>query len=163
MEIELCRRATWVWPALAVTVLVAFALVGRMATPVEAGRPQVLTPDRWLAWRLERQARREAQALAVDAWDLRALVEAGRPNPVEAMLLARRIYARHRTGTAATGPAREALITAAEAVARYATGTLGRDEAIAAVNRALDRIAALEARDDDERQQHLPLMNVRSG
>lgn len=165
MEIEV--RGTWgrTFGAvlLVLAMLIGFAVVGRLVTPVQAARLRVLTPDRWLAWKLEREARREMRALLEDAGRLRALVENGRPPAVDAMLLARRVYARHRTGTSATGPAREALIAAAEAVAHYATGTVTREEALDAVNRALELIQELNAQQAGKKRQNIPFIRVKSG
>ncbi len=162
MEIEV--RGTWGRPLgaalLVLAVLIAFAAVGRFVTPVDAGRVEVLTPDRWQARKLAREVRREVLALSEDGQRLRDLVEDGRPSAVDAMLLAQRIYARHRTGTSATGPAREALIAAAEAVARYATGTASRGEALDAVNRALALIRELDAQREGRTRQNIPFVTI---
>lgn len=115
MEIELGT-----WPAkrmlfgcLAVLLLVGLALLGRGVTPVEADSPVVLTPARWAAANLSRQAHAETVRLQRDAGELRALLAgpAG-PDPVQALLLAQRLYAGHRQGTSATAGARQALTLA---------------------------------------------------
>lgn len=146
MEIELGT-----WPAkrmlfgfLTALVLIGLALLGRGVTPVEADRPAVLTPARWTAASLARQARAETARLQQDAGELRAfLAGPANPDPVQAMLLAQRLYAGHRQGTSATAGARQALIDAAATAARYASGAASRDQAVTALNEALARIQAL--------------------
>ena len=59
------------------------------------------------------------------------------------MLLAQGIYARQRTGTSATAPARQALIAAAEVSARYASGSLDKEEAFGATVEALGKLERL--------------------
>ncbi len=175
MEIELGA-----WPAkrllfgcLAALVLVGLALLGRGVTPVEADRPAVLTPARWAAASLARQARGEAARLARDAGELRALLAGpASPDPVQAMLLAQRLYAGHRQGVSATAGARQALIDAAAAAAQYASGAVTRERAVAALNEALARIQVLAgpaepAPEGALRRSYLALMmaggDVRSG
>lgn len=146
MEIELGT-----WPAkrmlfgcLAVLVLVGLAFLGRGVTPVEGDRPVILTPARWAAAHLSRQAHAETVRLQRDAGELRAfLAGPASPDPVQAMLLAQRLYAGHRQGTSATAGARQALIDAAATAARYASGAASRDQAVAALNEALARIQVL--------------------
>ena len=106
MEIELGT-----WPAkrmlfgcLAVLALIGLALLGRGVTPVVADGPTVLTPVRWAAANLSRQARVETERLQRDASELRAfLASPTPPDPVQALLLAQRLYASHRQGTSANG------------------------------------------------------------
>ncbi len=144
MEVELRREHIWAAGSLGLLfVLLAMLLVGRAITPYDGGRAQVLSPARWQALRLERQAVRELRALYADLDDLRQMLEPGRPNAVDAMLLAQRIYAAHRTGTVATRAARMALIQAAEQAARYAAGEISRAEAVDAYNLARERIETL--------------------
>jgi len=146
MEIELGT-----WPArrmlfgcLAVVVLVGLALVGRGVTPVAGDSPVVLTPARWAAARLSRQAHAETERLQRDAGELRALLAGpASPDPVQALLLAQRLYAAHRQGTSATAGARQALIDAAATAARYASGAVPREQAVTALNDALARIKVL--------------------
>ncbi len=146
MEIELGE-----WPAkrllfgcLAALLLLGLALLGRGVTPVEADSPAVLTPARWAAASLARQARSEAERLARDAGELVAfLARPASPDPVQAMLLAQRLYAGHRQGVSATAGARQALIDAAATAAQYASGAAAREQAVAALNEALARIQVL--------------------
>jgi len=140
MEIDL-RQCVLGLAVLGLVVL--FALIGRGVTPIEAATPVVLTPARWTALNLSRQARGEIGRLEADGQALRALLATEPVDAVQAMLLAQRIYAGYRQGTTATASARQALIAAAAAVARYAGGALTRQEAIEAVNAALQRIQAL--------------------
>ena len=148
MEIELGG-----WPdkrvllgCLAALVLVGLALLGRGVTPVEADGPTVLTPAAWAAANLSRQARAETERLQRDASELRALLASpAPPDPVQALLLAQRLYAAHRQGTSATAGARQALIDAAATSARYASGAVPREQAVAALNDALARIKVLAA------------------
>ena len=142
VEIEL---PTIPWPYVLLVLVVclfAFAILGAAVTPAGA-QAQVMTPDRWTAFALARQARTETEALLTDAGALRAMLEQDRPDPVAAMLLAERLYARHNQGTSATGGARQALITAAEATARFAVGELPRQAAAEDFNVASSLIETL--------------------
>ena len=137
------------WEKLTITAVVLFGLVfatvGYWVTPWAYGEARVLTPDRWHSLRLERRVASEAGELYVDASTLKSLVEKGRPSPVDAMLLAERIYAHHRKGTAATAAARERLIVAAETGVRYASGMASREEAVGRADEAFDMAASLMA------------------
>ena len=152
MDISLEDARPVVIGVLLVGLLIGVALLGHGVSPVEASRPQVLTPERWLAIALTRQANAEIARLASDAQTLRDTLAKDPPDAIRAMTLAQRIYAAHRTGTAATAPARQALIAAAEAVARYAAGGLERAAAITALNATLQRIKAIAPTLDDARQ-----------
>jgi len=134
-----------------VGLILVFGLIGRSVSPVAAGKPQVLTPERWEAAALARRAGAEIVRLQADGKALRAAVSKEPPDAVEAMLLAQRIYAGQREGTAATAGARTAVVEAAAAVARYAGGGSSRQAAIDAVNAALDRIATLSGQPTSER------------
>jgi len=95
------------------------------------------------------------------------LTAAEPPDAVQAMLLAQRIYAGQRSGTAATATARAALVDAAAAVARYAGGGLTRQSAIEAVNAALERIRALRGQavsriPTDEQGRHVAFLPLAS-
>lgn len=133
------------WPYVLIVLVVclfAFAIMGAAVTPAGA-QAQVMTPDRWAAAALARQARTETEALLSDAAELRAVLEQDRPDPVTAMLLAERLYAHHNQGTSATGGARQALIAAAEATARFAVGELSRQAAAEDFNAASALIETL--------------------
>jgi len=144
MELDLTRIT---WPVVLGALLVValgFGLLGAAVTPVDGNdQPALLTAGRWTAARLARQANAETEALAADASDLRNLLEKEHPDPIDAMLLAQRIYAAHRTGSTATVAARQRLIAAAEVAARYAVGAASRQDAIAAYQAAMDSIQAL--------------------
>jgi hypothetical protein len=157
MEIEIgwsSRQAMITLVLVSVLVgLVGFGIVGYFVTPVEIGTPVLLSPDRWRATALARQAAAETRQLQIDATALYGLLEDPSREPVTAMLLAQRIYAHHREGISATATARNALIDAAALVAQHTAGSATYDETIAAVNRALARIDALSlgtAEDDDK-------------
>ena len=175
MDISLENPRPLVTGVLLAGLLIGLALLGQDASPVEAGRPQVLTPERWLAAGLTRRADAEIARLAEDAQTLRDALVADRkqssldssggqpgqtgvevrPDAIRAMTLAQRIYAAHRAGTAATAPARQALIAAAEAVARYAAGGLERNTAVLTLNAALERIRAIAPATEDHVQGRL--------
>lgn len=142
MEISLNLRQ-FVLGAATVCLVILLALVGHAVTPVVEGSPLVLTPERWQAAALARKAGAEIVRLEADSRALATLAAAEPPDAVQAMLLAQRIYAGQRSGTAATATARAALVDAAAAVARYAGGGLDRQAAIAAVNAALARLRTL--------------------
>lgn len=139
---------------LLVCLLSAVLILGRSVTPVEAGRPQALTPERWQAAALARKAHAEIARLLVDVQTLHTVAAQEPPDAIAAMTLAQRIYAAHRNGTAATAPARQNLITAAETVARYAAGGVERQTALAAVNTALERLRALAPRPPEQPDGH---------
>jgi len=144
MELDLTRIT---WPLVLGVVLVlllGFGLLGAAVTPVDADdQPVLLTAGRWTAARLARQANAETEALVEDAAALRNLLGHEHPDPIDAMLLAQRIYAEHRTGSTATVAARQRLIAAAEVAARYAVGAAPRQDAIAAYQAAMDSIHTL--------------------
>jgi len=144
MELDL-TRITWpVVSGVILALLLGFGLLGAAVTPVDDdGQPVLLTAGRWTAARLARQANAETEALVTDAADLRNLLKREHPDPINAMLLAQRIYAEHRTGSTATVAARQRLIAAAEVTARYAVGAASRQEAIAAYQAAMDSIQTL--------------------
>ena len=154
MEIELNagRNAVWIGIAalLAVVLLTAVGVLGYAVTPREGGEVLVLTPSRWKANALAREVAAEVNELVRDAGELGALLEGGREKPVEATMLAQRIYARHRNGTATTAAAREALIEAARLTALWASGAASHDEAAQAYNEALRRIEVLAERYVDD-------------
>ena len=162
MDISLKDARPFISGALLTVLLVGLALLGHGVSPVEAGRPQLLTPERWLAAALTRQANAEIARLVADGQLVQAGPEPGPPDAIGARTLAQRIYAAHRTGTAATAPARQALIAAAEAVARCAAGGLARNDAITALNAALARIQALTPTADAPAQGLLPVPAGRS-
>lgn len=151
MEINLNLRQL-ILGAAAIGLIVLLAVVGHAVTPVAAGNPLVLTPVCWEAAALARKAGVEIVRLAADGRALSALAAEEPPDAVQAMLLAQRIYAAQRSGTAATATARAALVAAAADVARYAGGGLTRQVAIEAVNAALERIQALHGNDGIEGQ-----------
>jgi len=126
-----------------IIALLMFGLVGKLVTPVHAQEVQLLTPGRWTAYKLQRQARKETEHIVKDARELRKILAADEPDPVNAMLLAQRIYADYQEGSSATAAARGALIAAAEATVRATVGEIPRDEAVAAFNQAVQRIDAL--------------------
>ena len=135
-----------------ISVLLFFGLVGRFVTPVFADEPQVLTPSRWTAYKLQKQAYRETRRLIQDAERLNDLLNSETPDPVEAMLVAQDLYATWQSGSSATAAARNALIAAAQATVQAAVGEIPRDEAVAAYNSAIDRIKALSFTDQQESQ-----------
>jgi hypothetical protein len=134
---------TLVFATLCLAALFSLGWLGYWATPVEAGQPILLSPDRWQAQRLARVARAESESVYRDAEKLVRLLDSAAPDPVSAMLLAQGIYARQRTGTSATAPARQALIAAAEVSARYASGSLDKEEAFGATVEALGKLERL--------------------
>ena len=141
---------------LAVLALIGLALLGRGVTPVEADGPAVLTPVRWAAANLSRQARAETVRLQRDAGELRAflagpgpaLIRCGRccwrsgsmPGTARAR---RRRPGRCRRDLHCTNRRCSAGVDAAATIARYASGAVPRDQAVTALNDALARIKVL--------------------
>ena len=163
MEIR-CNGRHLVIGAVVLGLVLALAAVGRAVTPVAEGSPVLLTPERWHAGRLARQAAAEIARLTVDGHALRTLAASEPPDAVAAMLLAQRIYAAQRSGTTATAATRTAMIEAAAATARYAGGGMSRATAIAAVNVALNHLQMLQGLPEAARRRDvvfLPL--VRAG
>lgn len=148
MDVNLEDARPFIIGALVAALVVGLAVLGHAVSPVEAGRPLALTPERWLAAILARQANAEIARLATDMQTLQDTLAKEPPDAIRAMTLAQRIYAAHRTGTAATALARQTLIAAAEAVARYAAGGLERNAAIMALNAALERLKAITSTPD---------------
>ncbi|MCX7668771.1 MAG: hypothetical protein N2439_01700 [Anaerolineae bacterium] len=128
---------------LVIGLLSGLALLGRGVTPISEDTPQILTPERRQALILAQRARTEIVRLEADLHAVQRLMLNETPDAVDAMLLAQRIYAAQRNGTAATATARTALIDAAAAVTRYAAGGLSRQAAVEAVHAAVTRIQAL--------------------
>ena len=137
MQIELQLPKEVSLKAITVTTLifVIFGLgtLGYGVTPVEADQLVLLTPERWQAAGLARQAMAEVVVIQRDLGSLNQLLAGENPDPVAAMVLAQRIYANHKTGTSATATVRTTLIDAAERTARYATGTEERNDAVDAL------------------------------
>ena len=114
-------------------VIFGLGTLGYGVTPVEADQLVLLTPERWQAAGLARQAMAEVVVIQRDLGSLNQLLAGENPDPVAAMVLAQRIYANHKTGTSATATVRTTLIDAAERTARYATGTEERNDAVDAM------------------------------
>ncbi len=146
VELDLTEAESLAWLGLVTLFILALlGVVGKSVSPRDGqGNPMLLTPARWQAVRLERRIAGETQRLREDADSLGRLLE--NPNPVDATLLAERIYSHHRSGTAATAGARQALIDAAEAAVLYASGSGSRNEAVRAYRNAVNLIAGLERR-----------------
>jgi len=143
IELDLSESTIYVLGAAALlAALLFFGAVGAAVTP--KGRLTLLTPSRWAAVKLQRRVNGEVKRLGKDVASLRKAVEKGRPNPVDSMMLAERIYAGERTGTSATAPARNAAIRAAQAVVEYSVGTQPRADAVKAVNTAANLLNRLE-------------------
>ncbi len=143
IELDLTNSTAYTLAGAALLLLLAlFGVVGAIATP--KGKLVYLTPSRWAAVKLQRRVNGEVERLQKDVKALRSVIAKGRPSPVDAMMLAERVYASERTGTSATAPARNAAIVAAEAVVRYSTGTGTREEAVRAVNTAVVLLNRLE-------------------
>jgi hypothetical protein len=152
VEISFEADRPWRVGLLVATLLLGFGVLGHFVSPVEAGRPVLLSWDRWQAVALERQVEAETSRLVEDVDALKALLtptsasgttEEFRPDAIKALTLAQRIYSRQRDGAAVTTPARQATIAAAETVARHAAGGVERAAAVDAVNEALGRLQAL--------------------
>lgn len=143
MFLDLSANRSILLVMLALAALFTLGWLGYWATPIEDGQPILLSPERWQAQRLARVARAESEAVYRDAEKLVRLLDSQAPDPVSAMLLAQGIYARQRTGTSATAPARQALIAAAEVSARYASGSLDKETAFAATVEALGKLEIL--------------------
>ena len=143
MYLDLSANRSILLVTLALAALFTLGWLGYWATPLEDGQPILLSPERWQAQRLARVARAESEAVYRDAEKLVRLLDSPAPDPVSAMLLAQGIYARQRTGTSATAPARQALIAAAEVSARYASGSLDKESALAVTVEALGKLEIL--------------------
>ena len=147
MQIEIGLSESKVALAVLVVVvlasLIAIGLLGRVVTPRRSGEATWLTPERWQAAALEQRAQAETEILHQDYSDLRQLLEASALDPVDAMLLAQRIYADNRSGTSATAIARQSLIAAAATTAQFASGSAAQSDAVTALNLALSRIEML--------------------
>lgn len=127
--------------------IVGLGGLGYVVTPVEADELVILTPERWQAAALARQAMAEVELVQQDLASLHRLMSAENPDPVTAMLLAQRIYANQKNGTSATAAARTALIDASELAARYATGSAERNDVVGIVDKAgrhLERLLPAE-------------------
>lgn len=163
VEISFEADRPWLIGLLVAALLLSLGVLGHFVSPVEAGRPVLLSWERWQVVALERQVRDETDRLGEDIDALMALLapmgeaestlpdkigpDPVRPDAIRALTLAQRIYTRQRAGAAATAPARQAAIAAGETVARYAAGGVERGAAVQAVNEALGRLQALAPRE----------------
>lgn len=156
MQIELDISREIPLRAVIIAGIILFILglggLGYVVTPIDADELVVLTPERWQAAALARQAMAEVEVVQQDLAALHRLLDAEKPDPVTAMLLAQRIYANQKTGTSATAAVRTALIDASELAARYATGAAERNRAVNAMNKVmvhLDKLLPTEEQTDN--------------
>ncbi len=157
MQMEISLPSNTTQGVVAALLLLCLGLGGRgyFVTPQEAGGVVLLTPERWAAIQLARQARQETVTLQKDVAQLSRLLAEERPDPVTAMLLAQGVYARQRTGASATAPARQSAIEAAALAARYAAGTVAYEQTLDAYITAVARLRTLESHGDDLEPQPL--------
>jgi hypothetical protein len=146
VEIELDRGAGARKVLRAAAVLIAalavagLACAGRLATPVDGeGRARILTWSDWQEMKAQRAFRAERDRMRRDAEELAGILEA-RPDPVRAMLVRDRILKEAAMGHPALEQARRKLRAAAEAVAAWASGGTGREEAVRAVQEAVEAL-----------------------
>ncbi len=125
--------------AAGILVLLVLALAGRAVTPVEEGRPRLLSYADWQAMKAERAFRAERDRLRRDVEVLAAMLEA-RPDPVRAMLLRDRIRRETAGGHPALEGARSKVRAAAEAVADWAAGGADREAGRRAVEEAAEAL-----------------------
>lgn len=138
---EISLRALMI--AIVIFIILALGGLGYAVTPVDVDGLVMLTPERWQAAALARQAMAEAEIVQQDLASLNRLLSAENPDPVTAMLLAQRIYANNKTGTSATAAVRTTLIEASEVAARYATGAAERNAAVSAQDKVVVHLGKL--------------------
>jgi len=135
MEIVIDRRLLVPLGVLmGVLVVVGLTLLGRAYTPDPA---RVIRWADWQAAKVERQYRRELAGLRQDLSDLAEMLR-DNPDPVRAEMAASRVAQRHADGLGLLARQREAVVAAAEVVRDWAAGYAGYDEAVAAVNAAVE-------------------------
>jgi len=144
VEIELDPRLSRIAPVvlagMAAMALALLAIAGRSVTPVDAtGHPRILSYADWQALKAERAFRAERDRLRRAVEELAGILEA-RPDPVRAMLVRDRILKEAAMGHPALEQARRKLRAAAEAVAAWASGGTGREEAVRAVQEAVEAL-----------------------
>ncbi len=140
MEIEIHRsELESLIGALALALVVVLGLIGWRVTPVEDGRPRVLTREDWQALKARRAFREELDRLRREAESLSDLLDA-RPDPVRAGLALDRARQLAAGGHPALAAQREALLAAAEAVNAWAAGAADYAEARAALQGAVETL-----------------------
>lgn len=102
-------------------LLLLICLLGYAVTLQQPERA-LLTHARWQALHVHRQTRQDVQRMSHDLDQLARLMSTPHPDPVQAILLAQRVYARQRTGSVATAAARQALVQAAEVAVQVSHG-----------------------------------------
>lgn len=153
LEINVGQAGRNVSSIVAVTLLMLMGIgvIGFHVTPIDdANIPTLLTPQRWHAAALARKAHSEAKVIQKDLLDLQSLLATERPDPIDAMLLAQRIYANHHLGTSATATVRQTLVDTAALAARYAAGSTSREEVVTMVNDVVGKLEMLIPSGDSE-------------
>ncbi len=141
MEIELeIGRGNALWLLVGVIVLVALVGLGALGRAVTPNPPHVLTWGDWRFLAVQREYRRELAALREDGQTLAALVQS-QPS-IETAWKAEEIAKRWQGGEGLSILAgrRQAVIAAAQAVEAWAGGTATRQQAVQAVQHALERL-----------------------
>ena len=138
LELEFKHDGLWLFVAVAAAaMLIGLGALGRVVTPQP---PHVLTWSDWRFLAVQREYRRELAALREDGRTLAALVK-GRPS-VETAWKAEEILKRLQgdEGLPVLNRRRQAVAAAAQAVVAWASGTATRQQAVKAVNHALERL-----------------------
>lgn len=140
MEIELEFEGSGVWLAVMAAVIVALVALGALGRAVTPNPPHVLTWRDWRFMAVQREYDRELAALREDGQTLAALVD-GQPT-IETAWKAEEILKRVQgdEGLPVLTGRRAAVADAAQAIMDWVSGVGSRENAVEAVNNALERL-----------------------
>jgi hypothetical protein len=135
------RYALIFWVLLVLGLLAGLVFLGRSLTP--AG-DRVLSWSEWKILLAHRAYAKELAQLQQDVQVLSGLVSQS-PDPVRAQVVCDRILAQAQAGEPALAVSREALSSASSAVEQWAIGAATHDEALTALQAAIQAIQAASA------------------
>ena len=150
LEVHINRRAAYVLAgAIVVFLLAGLAAVGKPFTP---DPPCVVGWTDWQTLKVERQYQRELTQLREDLAHLADQLLAN-PDPVRAEMAASRLAQRHASGLGLLAGQREVVVQAAEVVRDWAAGYTPYEDAVAAVNAAVEILGAEQETSQSEMER----------
>ena len=102
--------------------LLLLGLLGATLTQHQPER-QLLSRAQWQVLQAQRQTRQDVARMTQDLSRLARMGALPRPDPVEAVWMAQRLYGRYKEGAPSSATARQALIEAGRIAVQVASGT----------------------------------------